>query len=181
VDRRTVLGGVGGAHFAAPLAAGAQQAAKVWRIGVLMDLYSPNANPPRALRQRLQDRSYLEGRNLVIDWRYQLAQSDRLPALAAELVRLKPDIIVADSTVATRAALQASSTIPIVMAASADAGDITSDSDTAPPDPPRTSRYHSERRVRPHCEARLLLPDLRPSRGGVGVRLKRTRKLAKRR
>ena len=121
MNRRTFLGGIAGALLAAPLAADAQQAPKVWRIGVLMDLYSPNANPPQALRQGLQDLGYVEGRNLVIDWRYQLGQNDRLPALAAELVRRKPNIIVADSTVATRAALQASSTIPIVMAASADA------------------------------------------------------------
>ena len=107
--------------LAPPLAAEAQPPAKVWRVDVLMDLYSPDANPPQALRQGLRDFGYVEGRNLVIDWRYQLGQSDRLPAFAAELVRLKPDIIVADSTVAIRAALQATSTIPIVMASSADA------------------------------------------------------------
>jgi putative tryptophan/tyrosine transport system substrate-binding protein len=95
-----------------PLATSAQQTAKVWRVGVLMDLYPPDANPPQALRQGLRDVGYVEGRNLVIDWRYQLGQSDRLPALAVELVRLKPDIIVADSTVAIRAALQATSTHP---------------------------------------------------------------------
>jgi len=105
----------------ARLAVDAQQTAKVRRVGVLMDLYPPDANPPQALRQGLRDLGWVEGRNLVIDWRYQLGQSDRLPALAAELVRLKPDIIVADSTVAIRAALQATSTIPIVMAGSADA------------------------------------------------------------
>jgi ABC-type uncharacterized transport system substrate-binding protein len=109
------------ACLAAPLAADAQQAAKVWRIGVLMDLYPPDANPPQALRQGLRDLSYVEGQNLVIDWRYQLGGSDRLPALAAELVGLKPDVIVADSTVAVRAVMQATSTIPIVMANTADA------------------------------------------------------------
>jgi putative ABC transport system substrate-binding protein len=107
------------ACLAAPLAAGAQQAAKVWRVGVLMDLYPPDANPPQALRQGLRDLGYLEGQNLVIDWRYQLGGSDRLPALAAELVHLKPEVIVADSTVAVRAVMQATSTIPIVMANSA--------------------------------------------------------------
>jgi len=64
---------------------------------------------------------YVEGQNLAIDWRYQLGQSDRLPALAAELMSLKPDVIVADVTVAIRAAMLATSTTPIVMAASADA------------------------------------------------------------
>jgi putative tryptophan/tyrosine transport system substrate-binding protein len=107
---------------AAPLAAGAQpRAGKLSRIGVLMNLYPPDADPPQALRQGLRDLGYVEGQNLVIDWRYQLGRSDRLPTLAAELVRLKPDVIVADVTVAIRAAMQATSTIPIVMASSADA------------------------------------------------------------
>ena len=111
-----------GGLLAAPLAAeGQQQVGKLSRIGVLMNLYSPDAHPPQALRQRLRDLGYVEGQNLVIDWRYQLGGTDRLAALAAELVRLKPDVIVADVTVAIRAAMQATSTIPIVMASSADA------------------------------------------------------------
>jgi len=106
----------------APLASAAQQqSGKLSRIGVLMNLYPPDASPPQALRQRLRDLGYVEGENLVIDWRYQLGGINRLPALAAELVRLKPDAIVADVTVAIRAAMQATSTIPIVMASSADA------------------------------------------------------------
>jgi len=108
--------------LATPLAAGAQQPAeKLPRIGVLLNLYPPDADPPQALRQGLRDLGYVEGQNLVIDWQYQLGQSNRLPTLAAELVRLKPDVMVADSTVAIRAAMQATSTIPIVMASSADA------------------------------------------------------------
>src|SRR5262245_22667801 len=108
--------------LAAALAAEAQQrAGKLWRIAVLMNLYPPDADPPQALRQRLRDLGYVEGQNLVIDWRYQLGGNNRLPALAAELVRLKPDIIVADVTVAVRAAMQATATIPIVMTSSADA------------------------------------------------------------
>src|SRR5213593_1626965 len=107
---------------ATPFAAGAQpQAGKPSRIGVLMNLYPPDAPPPQGLRQRLRDLGYVEGENLVIDWRYQLGGSDRLPALAAELVRLKPDVLVADVTAAIRAAMRATSTIPIVMASSADA------------------------------------------------------------
>src|SRR5262245_66468362 len=108
--------------LASPLAVGAQQGeGKLARIGVLMNLYPPDALPPQALRQRLRDLGYAEGKNLVIDWRYQLDGTNRLPALAAELVRLKPDVIVADVTVAIRAAMQGTSTIPIVMASSADA------------------------------------------------------------
>src|SRR5438876_7862635 len=100
----------------APVAAGAQQqVGKLSRIADLMNLYPPDAHPPQALRQRLRDLGYVEGQNLVIDWRYQLDDFNRLPALAAELVRLKPDIIVADATVAVRAAMQATATIPIVM------------------------------------------------------------------
>ena len=111
-----------GGLLAAPLAAeGQQQVGKLSRIGVVMNLYSPDAHPPQALRQRLRDVGYVEGQNLVIDWRYQLGGTDRLAALAAELVRLKPDVIVADVTVAIRAAMQATLTIPIVMASSADA------------------------------------------------------------
>jgi ABC-type uncharacterized transport system substrate-binding protein len=98
-----------------------QQAGKLWRIGVLMNVYPPDAEPPQALRQGLRDLGYVEGQNLVIDWRYQLGGDNRLPALAAELVRLKPDVIVADVTVAIRAAMQATSTIPIVMVGSGDA------------------------------------------------------------
>jgi putative ABC transport system substrate-binding protein len=86
-----------------------------------MNLYSPDADPPQALRQGLRDLGYVEGQNLVIDWRYQLGRADRLPTLAAELVHLKPDVIIADATGAVRAAMQATSTIPIVMASSADA------------------------------------------------------------
>jgi putative ABC transport system substrate-binding protein len=108
--------------LAASLVAEAQQqAGKLSRIGVLMNLYPPDADPPQAFRQGLRDLGYVEGQNLVIDWRYQLGRADRLPTLAAELVRLKPNVIVADSTVAIRAAMQATSTIPIVMASSADA------------------------------------------------------------
>jgi len=122
VHRRAFIGMMAGGLLAVPLAAAAQQqVGKLSRIGVLMNLYSPDAHPPQALRQRLRDLGYVEGQNLVIDWRYQLGGTDRLAALAVELVRLKPDVIVADVTVAVRAAMQATATIPVVMASSADA------------------------------------------------------------
>jgi putative tryptophan/tyrosine transport system substrate-binding protein len=121
MDRRTFLGSLAGGLLTAPLAAEAQAVGKIPRLGVLMNLYSPDADPPQALRQGLRDLGYVEGQNLVIDWRYQLGRADRLPTLAAELVRLKPDVIVADATGAVRAAMQMTSTIPIVMASSADA------------------------------------------------------------
>ncbi len=122
VSRRRFLQSLTAGMLAAPLAAEAQQpGAKRWRVAVLLNLYAPSADPPQALRQGLRDLGYVEGQNLVIDWRYQLGQADRLTDLAAELVRSKPDVLVADVTVAIRAAMRATSTIPIVMAGSADA------------------------------------------------------------
>jgi len=107
--------------FLVPGAAEAQPAGKRSRVGVLLNLYSPDAEPPLAFREKLRGLGYVEGQNLVIDWRYQLGRSDRLPTLAAELVRLNPDVLVADVTVAIRAAMRVTTTIPIVMASSADA------------------------------------------------------------
>src|ERR1044072_7760232 len=121
MPRRAFMAAIAGGLLAAPLAAEAQQAAQVSRVGVLMNLYPPDAQPPQAFRQELRGLGYTERQNLVIDWRYQLGRSDRLTALAAELVSLKPDVLVADVTVAIRAAMGATKTIPIVMAASADA------------------------------------------------------------
>jgi putative ABC transport system substrate-binding protein len=118
--RRFLLTSLAGA-LAGPLAHAAQEAGKVARVGVLMNLYPPDAEPPQAFRQVLRGLGYVEGQNLVIDWRYQLGRSDQLPALAAELVGLKPDVLAADVTVAIRAAMQTTRTIPIVMASSADA------------------------------------------------------------
>ena len=105
----------------APLAAGAQQqSGKLPRIGVLMNLYPPDAPPPQALRQRLRDLGYVEGENLVIDWRYQLGGINRLPALAAELVRLNVDVIVAAASAPTKVAKEATASIPIVFANAGD-------------------------------------------------------------
>jgi len=122
MNRRTFLFGLTLEALSAPLAAEAQpQTGKVWRIGVLMSLYPPDADAPQALRQGLRTLGYVEGQNLAIDWRYVQGRDDRLPTLAAELVRLNVDLIVTDITLATRAAMHATSTIPIVMAISADA------------------------------------------------------------
>jgi len=94
---------------------------KSWHIGVLLTLFPPDADPPQALRQSLHTLGYVEGKNLVIDWRYAKGRDDRLPDLATELVKLKVDLIMADITLATRAAMRATATIPIVMTVSADA------------------------------------------------------------
>jgi putative ABC transport system substrate-binding protein len=94
----------------------AQQSAKITRIGYL-DAVSLSVNAARieAFRQGLRELGYVEGKNIVIEWRSAEGKADRLPALAAELVRLKVDIIVAAGTSDTRAAKEATTTIPIVM------------------------------------------------------------------
>ncbi len=96
--------------------AGAQQPTKVPRIGFL-GATSPSANPARieAFRQGLRELGYVEGKNIVIEWRHHEGKLDRLPALAAELVRLKVDIIITVGAPAARAAKEATVTIPIVM------------------------------------------------------------------
>ena len=95
----------------------AQQATKISRIGFLIGT-APSAVVARteAFRQGLRELGYIEGKNIVIEWRYAEAKLDRLPALAAELVRIKVSVIVAGGPTPTRAAKDATSTIPIVMA-----------------------------------------------------------------
>jgi putative ABC transport system substrate-binding protein len=94
----------------------AQQPKKVPRIGFLATV-SPSTLSDRveAFRQGLRELGYVEGKNIVIEWRYAEGKADRLPGLAAELVRLKVDIIVTSGPVPTRSAKTATSTIPIVM------------------------------------------------------------------
>ena len=93
-----------------------QQTTKIPRIGLLIAV-SPSAAAARteAFRQGLRELGYMEGKNIVIESRYAEGKLDRLPALAAELVRLKMDVIVTAGGQATRAAKEATSTIPIVM------------------------------------------------------------------
>jgi len=116
VQRRQFLM-VAGALLAGSLAAQAQQADKVRRIGYLL----PNrldANPRlhAAFRQGLRDLGYVEGRNVLIEYRSAEGKFERLPALAAELVALQVDVIVAaGGTLAALAAKQATQTIPIVV------------------------------------------------------------------
>ncbi len=103
--------------LAAPLAADAQQPAKTPRIGMLrMGSPSDRVEQVEAFRKGLRDLGYVEGQNTVIEFRFAEGGQERLPDLAAELVRLKVDVIVTNGTVAIRAAKQATATIPIVMA-----------------------------------------------------------------
>jgi putative ABC transport system substrate-binding protein len=123
IERRTFLGAIAGALLAAPLAAEAQQAGKVWRVGYLGN--SPLTDPVlavyfEALRHGLQEHGYVEGRNLVIERRFSEGVDARLPALAAELIRLKVDVLVTSGGPATVAATEATATIPIVMAGASD-------------------------------------------------------------
>ncbi len=106
------------------LTAEAQQATKVHRVGLLHPFFPP---PPsesdsraEAFWQGLHDLGYVEGQNLVIEIRYAEGSEERLRDLAAELVRLKVDVIVAVGAAAIRAAQHATRTIPIVMAATSD-------------------------------------------------------------
>jgi putative ABC transport system substrate-binding protein len=109
---------LGGAAAAWPFVARAQQATKHYRIGMLFPT-SPTANAANldAFRQRLQELGYVEGRNLVIDYRSAEGRPDRFPVLAAELVNLKADLIMTRGTPAALAAKSATRTIPVVMAA----------------------------------------------------------------
>jgi putative ABC transport system substrate-binding protein len=102
--------------LAVAVLAEAQQPTKVPRIGYLGGVL-PSANAARieAFQQGLRELGYIEGKNIVIEWRHTEGKLDRLPALAAELVRLKADIIITGGPPATRAAKEATSTIPIVM------------------------------------------------------------------
>jgi putative tryptophan/tyrosine transport system substrate-binding protein len=112
------------ALVAVPLTAEAQSAGKMWLIGYLSQGSRPSPSSPNpvleAFRQGLRDLGYVEGQNLVIEYRYAEGKAERLPDLAAELVRLKVDVIVAGGTPAPLAAKHATSTIPIVMAAAGD-------------------------------------------------------------
>jgi len=107
--------------LAAPLAAEAQAPTKVPRIGFLSSR-SPADNPHllEAFRQGLRELGYVEGQNIAIEYRFAERRPERLPALAAELVRLKVDVIVTAASPAPEAAKQATSAIPIVFAVSGD-------------------------------------------------------------
>jgi putative ABC transport system substrate-binding protein len=115
MERRTFLALIPASLLAAPLAAEAQQARKVYRIGVLH--LTPDLSRMQAFRDGLSKLGYSEGQDIAILDRLAEGKVDRLPELAAELVRLKVDVMVTGGTTTTYAAKQATSTIPIVMAA----------------------------------------------------------------
>src|SRR5262245_47785926 len=111
MDRRTFLAGTGAVLLAAPHAVGAQQAKRVYKIGYLAADTSRGQN----FIQGLHDLGYVEGRDFFMEYRWAEGHPDRLPELAADLVRARVDVIVAGGTQATMAAKQANQTIPIVV------------------------------------------------------------------
>ena len=104
----------------APLAAQAQQAGKVYRIGFLWESPAVYPDAIEGFRRTLRDLGWVEGKNVAIDYRWAEGRYDRLHDLAEELVRLKVDVIVAPSSVYAEAAKRATSTIPIVFVVHAD-------------------------------------------------------------
>ncbi len=117
LKRREFITLVGGAAAAWPLAARAQKSGKIARIGYLSTA-NPRSMPAfQAFEQRLRELGYIEGQNIVIEYRNAEGEVDRLPDLAADLVRLDVNVIVTATDPATRAAKGATTTIPILMMA----------------------------------------------------------------
>src|SRR6266851_3802716 len=120
IDRRAFITMLGGSILAAPLAAGAQPT-RTPRVGILF-----NASPTtvtlqlEAYRRGLRELGWIEGQTVMIEYRWAEGNPDRLPALVAELVQVKVDVIVLSGTAAIRAARRATSTIPIVFVMLAD-------------------------------------------------------------
>ena len=123
MERRSFISAATLSLLAAPLAAEAQPAGKVPRIGFLVAASASDSAYARwieTFRQGLRDLGYVEGRNIVIEYRYAGEKYERLPGLAAELVRLKVDVIVSHGTPGPLAAKQVTSAIPIVMTSAGD-------------------------------------------------------------
>jgi len=120
-DLRLLISGLCAMLLALCSSAEAQQPTKIPRIGYLSPT-SPSISPTRieAFRQGLRELGYVEGKNIIIEYRYAERKFDRLPALAAELVRLKVDLIVTTGPTVTRAAKEATTTVPIVMTSDTD-------------------------------------------------------------
>ena len=121
MDRRRFISGVTLSLLAAPLAAQAQQAGKVYRVGFLGNSTAAlEANLVGPFREGLRDLGYVEGRNILIEYRWAEGQYERFPALIAELIALKVDVIVTAGTPASLAVKKAATSIPLVMVAVGD-------------------------------------------------------------
>jgi len=111
-DRREFIGSVAGCVLAAPFGATAQSAARPPRIGILANYEAPQWD---GFRGGLRELGYIEGRTILIEWRWAEGRVDRYPAQASELVQAKVDLIVTSGTPAALAAKEATGSIPIVM------------------------------------------------------------------
>jgi putative tryptophan/tyrosine transport system substrate-binding protein len=119
--RRELVIALGSGAFVVPFGALGQPQGKVARVGFLsLNSASFNAQNTAAFLSGMRELGYVEGRNLVIEWRFADGRFERLPVLAAELVQLRVDVIVADPSSAIGAAQKATATIPIVMATTGD-------------------------------------------------------------
>ena len=121
--RRKIIGfALGAAIFALCLSAHAQQPTKVPRVGYVTSTGNSNDPGPsgQAFRQGLRDLGYVEGKNILVEYRYIEGNPELIPAFIAELLALKVDVLVATSPTAIRAAKQATKTVPIVMVTTQD-------------------------------------------------------------
>jgi putative ABC transport system substrate-binding protein len=119
--RREFITLLGGATAAWPLAARAQQANKIWRMGILdtatRELNSANMD---VFLKRLREFGYVEGQNLIVEYRSADGRNERLPDLVSQLIRLNPDVAVVRGTPEVLAVKNGTSTIPIVMSSVVD-------------------------------------------------------------
>ena len=116
--RREIIIAVGAGVLVSPLSSFSQPAPKVWRVGFLVQRHVDFVNADfyyGPFTQGMRELGYVEGKNLVIEWRSAEGKFERLPELAAELVRLKLDVLATGGTVASLAAQKATNAIPIVM------------------------------------------------------------------
>jgi putative ABC transport system substrate-binding protein len=119
VNRRAFVSALVLGLLAAPRLAGTQPGGRIYRIGWL-DYAAPESPELKAVREGLRELGYVEGQNIIVESRYAEGKNERLPALAEDLVRLTPDVIVTRAAPAARAAKGATSAIPIVMVTGVD-------------------------------------------------------------
>ena len=162
------IGTLAGGLLAAPLAAEAQDGGRVWRIGYLdQGSAAGSRSYVDGLRQGLRDLGWVEGRNIAIEARFAEGKTDQLASLAADLVRLKMDLIVTSTTPAALAAKHATKTIPIVIGFAADPVGTGIVASLAHPGGNITGWTHSGRELR--VKYLELLKDVVPSATRFGV------------
>jgi ABC-type uncharacterized transport system substrate-binding protein len=153
--------------FAAPRAAEAQQAGKVYRIGILGTASAPYEPFIGAFRHRLRELGYEENKTLLIEYRWADGKLDRLPGLAAELVALRVDVIVTHASSGARAAKEATTTIPIVAATMGDPVEDGLAASLARPGGNLTGFVIEDREL--HLKRCELLKEVAPKASRVGI------------